>query len=174
MKDATRVLQGRRFDVYAVDSPAPDGKLHRREIVVHPGAVVVLGLLAGDRVLMIRNKRIAVGDTLLELPAGTLEPPEEPIVCAGRELIEETGYRAKRITPLTTFFTSPGICTETMYAFLAEDLTEGAQDLDEGEEIVAEPVKLTDALDMIRRGIIRDGKTIATLLYYDAFVRNSR
>src|SRR5262245_61524829 len=101
MQRAVPVLKGSRFDVVAVDLPGRHGRAVRREIVGHPGAVVILPLIDRDTVAMIRNERIAVGQTLLELPAGTLEPPgEDPAVCAARELIEETGYRAATIVKM--------------------------------------------------------------------------
>src|SRR5215211_1225581 len=88
----------------------------RREVVVHPGAVVVLPLLDDGRIILIRNRRYAIGGQyLIELPAGTLEKGEDPINCAGRELLEETGYLAGRIQPMGVFYTSPGILSERMY-----------------------------------------------------------
>src|SRR5579862_3427694 len=88
----------------------------KREVVAHPGAVVILGLLPDDQVLLIRNFRYAVGQTLMELPAGTLEKGEDPMNCAGRELLEETGYMAGRLSPIASFFSSPGILNEKLYA----------------------------------------------------------
>ena len=87
------------------------------------------------KILLIRNRRYAVDQTLLELPAGTLEKGEDPMNCAGRELLEETGYLAGRLEPLGSFFTSPGILSEKMYAFAAYDLEQQETALDEGEEI---------------------------------------
>jgi len=166
------VFQGVRFDVATMQIPGNDGKSHRREVVVHPGAVVILPLLADQQVAMIRNERFAVDLTLWELPAGTLEPDEDPADCAGREVVEETGYQAAKITKLTDFYTSPGICTERMWAYLAEDLTHVGQDLDESERITVEVLPLNQTMQMIEAGDIRDGKTIATLLYYKQFGRN--
>jgi ADP-ribose pyrophosphatase len=143
----------------------------QREVVVHPGAVVVLGLLDDGRVLLIRNRRYAVDQILLELPAGTLEKKEDPMNCAGRELLEETGYLARRLKPIGTYFTSPGILSEKMYAFAAYDLKKQATALEEGEEIELEPRDLDEAIGMIGDGRIQDGKTIATLLTFDRFYR---
>jgi ADP-ribose pyrophosphatase len=143
-----------------------------REVVVHPGAVVVMGFLPDDQILLIRVRRYAVGQTLVELPAGTLEKGEDPMNCAGRELLEETGYLAGRIQPLGNFFTSPGILSEKMYAFAAYDLEKQQQALEEGEEIEVIPTGYDDAIEMIRYGQIHDGKTIATLLMYDKFFRS--
>ncbi len=143
------------------------------DIVVHPGAAVILPLLPDGRVLLIQNYRIALGRELLELPAGTLDPSETAEACAARELTEETGYRAGRLEPLVTFYSSPGIMTERLVSFLARDLTASATNLDEGEEIRLAPQSLAEALDGIRTGRIQDGKTILTLLYYDRFVNRS-
>lgn len=164
-----RVFQGVRFDVHAVEEAGRDGRRHRREVVVHPGAVVVLPLADRHHVVMIRNERFAVGATLWELPAGTLERGEDPAVCAGRELLEETGYRAGLIVPLTNFYTSPGICTERMWAYLARDLVLRGQELDQTEKITVALLPLARAMRMMESGEIRDGKTIATLLFYHAF-----
>jgi ADP-ribose pyrophosphatase len=159
------LFSGRRFDVVRAPGAV-------RELIVHPGAVVILPLLDSATVAMIRNQRPAVGQTLWELPAGTLEPPETPEACAPRELTEETGYRARSVRKLVEFFSSPGICTERMFAFVAEGLEHVGQDLDEGETIDVEPVPLERALAMIRDNQIQDAKTIATLLYYQAFAKD--
>jgi ADP-ribose pyrophosphatase len=150
------------------------GKRHTREVVVHPGAVVILPLLPNGEVMLIRTRRYAVGQVLLELPAGTLEKNEDPINCAGRELLEETGYLAGKIEPIGNFFTSPGILSEKMYAFVAYDLQESHAALEEGEEIELEPAGMDEAIEMIRQGRIHDGKTIATLLIYDRFFRGKK
>ena len=147
------------------------GKRHKREVVVHPGAVVVLAIDDQGRVLLIRNRRYAIDQILIELPAGTLEKKEDPMNCAGRELLEETGYLAGRLKPIGSYFTSPGILTEKMYAFAAYDLQKKQTALEEGEEIELEPTPMDEALRMIADGRIQDGKTIATLLMYDRFHR---
>lgn len=144
---------------------------HIREVVIHAGAVVVMGILPDERIILIRTKRYAVGQILIELPAGTLERGEDPINCAGRELLEETGYLAGRLRPIGNFYTSPGILSEKMYAFAAYDLEEQKQALEEGEEIELVFATLDEAIAMIRRGEIHDGKTVAALLMYDKFFR---
>ncbi|HOW19573.1 MAG TPA: NUDIX hydrolase [Phycisphaerae bacterium] len=137
-----------------------------REIVVHPGAVVVLPVLTDTDIVMIRNYRYAIERELIELPAGTLEPGEDPAACAARELEEETGYRAGRIEPLGEFYTTPGITDELMRCFVAHDLRKTSQRLDTGERIRPEVVPFEQAIDWIRQGTIVDGKTIAVLLRY--------
>jgi len=151
-----------------------EGDRTRREVCVHPGAVVILPLLGDGKIMLIRNRRYALGGQILtELPAGTLEKNEDPMNCAGRELLEETGYLAGRLEPLANFFSSPGILTEKMYVFAAYDLEKQTAALEEGEEIELLPSTLDDAIAMIKDGKIHDGKTIATLLFYDRFRRKN-
>ena len=150
------------------------GRRHRREVVAHPGAVLILAMPDPAHVVLISNRRYAVGQTLIELPAGTLEKGEDPMNCAGRELLEETGYLAGRLQPLLNFFTSPGILSERMYAFAAYDLQKQKPALEEGEEIEVLLVEWDEALAMVGDARITDGKTIAALLWYDRFRRQKQ
>ena len=161
-----RVYHGRLFQVDVLSWLDEAGRRVMREVVRHPGAVVVVGLLEGDRVIMIRNHRVAVEERLWELPAGKLELGEAPEAAAARELAEETGYRAARLMPLGSFYTSPGFADELMHAFTAEAVEAGPPRLEPGEDIEVATVKLAEAVEMIRRGEIRDGKTIAALLMH--------
>jgi ADP-ribose pyrophosphatase len=150
-------------------------KRSKREVVLHPGAVVILPFLDArkEEIILIRNRRYSINQILLELPAGTLERNEDPINCAGRELLEETGYIAGRMKALLNFYTSPGILSEKMYAFAAYDLEQSNTAPDEGEDIELLSAPFDDAVEMIRDGRIHDGKTIATLLLYDRFFRRA-
>jgi ADP-ribose pyrophosphatase len=150
-----------------------DGRRIVRDIVMHPGAAIILPIHADGRVVLIRNYREAVGQELLEVPAGTLDPDETPAACAARELTEETGYTAGRLTPLLTFYSTPGILNERMHAFVATDLTAGAPALEAGEQIRPAEMAFDEALDAIRAGRIVDAKTIVALLHYDRFVRST-
>lgn len=161
------LLATRRFRVVRHRLTASDGRELVRDTVQHPGAVAILPLVADDRVCLIRNYRIAVGKTLIELPAGTLEPGEDPAVTAQRELIEETGYRADSITKLREFSMSPGILNERMYLFLARGLTAGATTLEAGEEIQSLVVSWDEAMRMVYDGTIEDAKTLVGLMHYD-------
>ena len=133
------------------------GKRIRKEVCVHPGAVVILPFLPDGRILLIRNRRYAIGQTLVELPAGTLGRNEDPINCAGRELQEETGYVAGRLKPVGNYFTAPGILTEHMFAFAAYDLQRGRPAPEEDEDIEPFAATWEEAIDMIRHGQIKDG-----------------
>lgn len=164
-----RLFQGRRFDVLSIEADHPKGGTLRRELVDHPGAVVILPLLGEGKLLLIQNKRDIVQRTLWELPAGTLEQDEDPQDCALREVEEETGYKAGKVTPLFSFFSSPGICNEIIYVYQADQLTKGGQNLDESEEITVVVSQLSEAKRMIKDGTICDAKTICALLYYSTF-----
>jgi 8-oxo-dGTP pyrophosphatase MutT (NUDIX family) len=164
-----RLVEGRKFAVDRVEVPVPGGGTVERELVVHPGAVAILPVLDDGRFVLIRNRRFAVGRTLLEVPAGTLEPGEDPGACASRELAEETGYRARRLAPLLAFHTSPGFCDEVMFAYLATGLTPGDAALEEGEDIEVTLLAPADAFELARTGGITDGKTLTVLHHHRAF-----
>lgn len=169
MSEPNVLFQGRRFRVVRATQTMPDGSLHMREIVEHPGAVAILPVLDDGRVCLIENHRVAAGRTLYELPAGTLEPGEDPLAAAERELAEETGYRAQRIELLTCFFTSPGILSERMYLYVATGLDAGPPAREAGEDIRNCLVPWNEALEMARDGRVEDAKTFVGLLYYQAF-----
>lgn len=168
-KDPLLLFHGKRIDVLSVEAPHPEKGTVRRELVTHPGAVVILPLLDAHTVVLIKNERFAVQDTLWELPAGTLESSEHPESCARRELLEETGFSAKTMTKLMEFFSTPGFCNEKMFVFLASDLTKYQQKLDDTEKIEVAPISLKTSLEMIHDGHIRDAKTIAALLFFHTF-----
>ena len=164
--------RGVRVVVREVQLPRPVGAPEQREVVEAADAVVILPLLDGDRVVLIKNHRYALKETLWELPAGTLEPGEDPADAAPRELAEETGYAAGHIEALTRFFPAPGFCTECLHAYRATDLQQVGQKLDATEQIEAVPTRWSEALTMVRAGVIRDAKTVATLMYHEAFGRD--
>lgn len=161
------LLHTSRFRVVRVEQPTSDGGTRAREVIQHPGAVVVLPLVDADHVCLIRNYRVSVEETLIELPAGTLEAGEDPATCAARELSEETGFRAGRISSLSEFYVSPGILNERMYLFVATELTAGAAAREPGEEIENWIVSWPEALELVHSGEIQDAKTIIGILLYD-------
>jgi ADP-ribose pyrophosphatase len=174
MKKPEILFQAKRYRIERVVQTTPDGAEHVREIVRHPGSVVILPILDDGRVCFVREFRVAVEKTLIELPAGTLEPNEDPALAAPRELAEETGYRAGSIRLLATFCMSPGILDEKMHLFLAESLRPGSMSLDAGEDIQPMLCTWDETLEMLHSGKICDAKTVAGLLYYHAFcVKNA-
>jgi len=162
------LLETRRFRVVRVEQPCADGSTRPREVVIHPGSVVVVPLVSPDSVCLVEVVRVAVGRTLLELPAGTLDREETLAEAAGRELTEETGYRARRIEAAGSFWMSPGILRERMHLFVAEDLIAGPQALEPGEQITTRIVAWEEAVAMCLDGRIDDAKTIAGILLVDA------
>jgi ADP-ribose pyrophosphatase len=161
------LLESKRFRVVRHRRVLADGREFVRDTIEHPGSVVILPLLDDGRVCLLRNYRQAVGATLIELPAGTLDRDEAPAATAARELTEETGYSAARLEPLTELLMSPGILHERTYVFVATGLTPGPPQLEAGEEIETLLVAWDEALAMIDDGRIQDSKTVAALLFYD-------
>jgi len=179
MSDAAR-LGGRRVHsgrVIALDVDEvrfPDGSIGELEIVRHPGASAVVPFLSdpGGRdpqLLLIRQYRYAAGGVLYEIPAGRLEPGEDPATCASRELLEETGCVAAKLEALTSVFTTPGFTDERIHLFQASGLTRGETSHEADEFIQAEPTLLSRALEMIERGIIQDAKTALGILFAAGF-----
>lgn len=169
--DRQLVYQGRRIRLELHHLEDEDGKRIIREVGIHNGAVVILPFLDAQTIVLIRNRRFAVGAYLVELPAGGLEKGEDPMNAAGRELLEETGYVAGRLQRIVDFYSSPGILSEKMYTFAAYDLLQARQDLQDDEEIEVLPTGFERAIQMIREGLIEDGKTIAALLMYERFFK---
>ncbi|MGE3820706.1 MAG: NUDIX hydrolase, partial [Isosphaeraceae bacterium] len=151
-----------------------DGTYADREVVVHRGAVALVPMVGPDRVCLIKNDRYSVGETLIEVPAGTIDPGGTPEETAARELAEETGYRASRITRITDWWVSPGVLTEKMTLYLCEDLTEGPADHQPDERLENLVVPWDEALAMVHDGRIRDAKTIVALTLCDSLRRAKR
>lgn len=164
MVDESVILRDRAYDVARVTLHVSDGSAQTRGIIRHRGAVIILPLLDDGRIVLIRNTRWVVGQALVELPAGGLEPGEEPIAAAARECAEESGFRPQSVEHLGDFYTSPGFSDERMYAFVARGLRPVGQQLEVDEAIDVCPVPGEEALRMIDRGEIVDAKTIVTLL----------
>lgn len=160
------LLKTRKFDVTRREYDIPRTGTVQRDMVDHPGATLILPVLSETEIVVIRNYRFAVGQELIELPAGTLEDGEPPIECAARELEEETGYVAGDLEPLCEFYTSPGFTNERMYVFVARNLTKKEQKLEATEQIRVETMTLDEALAATTTGRILDGKTIAALHVY--------
>lgn len=160
------VLHGNRFNVHRLNLVGSDGKTYQREVIRHPGAVVLLPILDDGRVVMIQNTRATVGETLLELPAGTREPDEPVETTAARELIEETGYHAGSLKLVHTFYSAPGISDEVMYLFVATDLSEGEAAREATEQIENQITTLEEVRGWIAADKIKDAKTLVGLYAY--------
>src|SRR5580693_38429 len=165
------VYRGPLFSVRHDKLIEPGGRANERDVIRHNGSVVILAIDSAKNkrdpwVVLERQYRHAANQFLWELPAGKLEPGEEPLAGAQRELAEETGYRAKKWRPLVEYYASPGFLGESMKVFLAEGLQPGETHLEEDEEIELRLVKLSELLKMIEKGAILDGKTLTSVLLY--------
>lgn len=166
MADEEIIFHADRYTIHRVCRTDEEGRAHCRDIIRHPGAVVLLPLTDDGRVVLIRNDRVSVDRTLIELPAGTMEVGEPPQETAERELIEETGYRAGRLELMRTFYASPGICDEVMYLFVASELVQGEPDREANEQIENQLATWTEVERWIDDGTIEDAKTLVGLMTY--------
>lgn len=162
--DSRQIYEGRVFSVRVDRALLPDGREVSREVVVHNGGAGVVALDSEDNVCLVRQWRYPFGAELLEIPAGKLDRGEEPKECALRELAEETGMRAGRIVNLGAYYGTPAYCTEVLHIYLALDLTETGQHLDDGEFLDVVRMPFLQALDLAIKGEIRDAKTQIGLL----------
>ena len=156
------IYKGTIFDV-RVDEIREGQIEYKRDVVVHHGSAVIVPLFADGTVGFVRQYRHAAGKYLLEIPAGSLERDENPELGALRELEEEIGYRASNIEKLSEFYVSPGFLTEKMYVYLATELTETQQNLDDDEIVEIVRIPFAEALAMVHDGRIEDAKTIIGL-----------
>lgn len=162
--DSQMMYDGRIIKVYKDNVELADGKKSFREVVRHSGGVVILAFKDEDTILLVKQYRYPIGETVLELPAGKLEKGEDPFEAAKRELEEETGYCANKWTDLGYINTSPGFSDEKLYLYLAQDLEYTHCHPDKGEIIQAFEYKYDDVLNMIDNGEINDAKTICGLM----------
>jgi ADP-ribose pyrophosphatase len=157
------IYQGRIVNLNLETVRLPNGATVELEIIHHPGAAAIVAMKDEETVLLIRQYRHAAGGYILEIPAGTLRPGEDPVVCAARELEEEIGFRPSALEPLATFFTTPGFTDEVIHIYKATGLMPGKQNLDHDEVLEVVEVPLREAIGRIGDGSIRDGKTIVGL-----------
>lgn len=160
---STLIRKGRVFDFYAETITLPNGVSLDMEIIRHPGAAAIVPVMDDGSVLLLKQYRHAVGGFIWEIPAGTLDPGEDPRQCAERELIEETGYAARHFERLAEITPLPAYSDERIHIFLATGLTKAAQNLDPDELLVVHQVELGLAMEMIADGEIQDAKTIVGL-----------
>jgi ADP-ribose pyrophosphatase len=166
-------FQGKVFSVVTEKVEEPGGYINTVDVIRHHGSVVILALdesknPSDPEIICERQYRHAAGRVLIELPAGRIDANEAPLAAAKRELIEETGYRAKRWTLLTKYFASPGFLGESMQIYLARDIREGTSAPEPDEHIEVFRLTLSEALALIAAGKIHDGKTLIGLMLYDA------
>ena len=167
---STTVYEGPIFGIRRDEVVEPSGVRAVREVITHPGSVVVLPVLPDGRILLIEQYRHATRQNLWELVAGRMDPGEMPQEAAARELIEETGFRAKRFRVFLDVFPTPGFLEERMFILLAEGLTPGEAEPEEDEKIVSRAYSRKQLETMIRTGKLRDAKSIAGILFYFRFL----
>ncbi|KAF1679748.1 MULTISPECIES: ADP-ribose pyrophosphatase [Bacillus] len=162
-----QIFSGKVIDLYVEDVELPNGKESKREIVKHPGAVAILAVTEEGKMILVKQFRKPLERTIVEIPAGKLEKGEEPEYTALRELEEETGYTAKKLTKITAFYTSPGFADEIVHVFLAEELSVLAEkrELDEDEFVEVMEVTLEDALKLVESREVYDAKTAYAIQY---------
>lgn len=171
-KKSEILYYGKAFDVRRDQVLLPDGKTTLVDVVVHPGAVTLIPLDSQDRILFVRQYRHAVGQELLELPAGTLNQGEKPEDCAHREVREETGMSAASLEKIGEFYLVPGYSTEHMHVYLATNLRSDPLPGDEDEFITVEAVALANVPDLIARGVLQDAKSLAALFLAEPYFKN--
>ena len=165
--------KGKVFSVVTDKVEEPGGRINTRDVIRHNGSVVILAVddsknPSDPDIVFERQYRHAAGQFLYELPAGRVEPNEAPLAAAKREMIEETGFRAKRWTLLTKYFASPGFLGEWMQIYLARDIREGTSQPEADEQIEVLRIRLSEALSLIAANKIHDGKTLIGIMLYDA------
>ena len=169
------IYDGKILHVEKWTVTCPNGREALREIVVHKGAAAVVPVLEDGTTLLVRQHRVAVDRMTLEIPAGKMDSADEdPLDCAVRELREETGLAAERMTLLTSLLTTPGFCTEKIAIYLAQGLSQGETHPDEDEFLGLVRIPLEEAVAMVMRGELRDGKTICGLLMAREALRAQR
>ncbi|GCD81980.1 ADP-ribose pyrophosphatase [Parageobacillus thermoglucosidasius] len=162
-----KIFSGKVVQLYVEDVQLPNGKTSKREVIKHPGAVAIIPITKEGKLVLVRQYRKALERVLVEIPAGKLEKGEEPLATAHRELEEETGYRARSLCHIASFYTSPGFADELIHLYVAEGLTKikNAASLDEDEFVDILEVTLEEALEMFEKREIYDAKTAYALQY---------
>ncbi|MEM1856108.1 MAG: NUDIX hydrolase, partial [Candidatus Methanomethylicaceae archaeon] len=148
-----------------------NGRIVKREIVVHRGAVAIVGLYE-DKIILIKQYRHAAGKFMWEIPAGTLEEGEDPLECAKREFLEETGYIASEFKKISQFYVAVGYCTEVIHLFIANNLKKAISSPEEDENIEVHMFPINEAINMIKNGQIEDAKTIIGILLLKNMMEN--
>ena len=167
-----KTYEGAIIDVVQDEITLPNGKTAKREVVQHCGAAAILPIDSNGNLIFVRQYRHPAKQMVLEIPAGTFEEGEEALLCATRELEEETGYKSDNLALITEMYTSVGFCDEKIYVYLAKDLQQGTMNLDEDEFVDVEKYTLEESLEMIFNGKIIDSKTMVAILAYSEMQKN--
>lgn len=165
-KSSQEIFKGNLLHVFKDTVTLPNGNESGREYIKHPGAIAVIPVLPDGSMVFVKQYRYPVGTVLYEIPAGKLDPGEDPLHCAVRELSEETGYEAGTWEYLTSIVTTPGFSDEVIHLYAARDLTKKQQHCDEDEFISLQVLSPQQVREMVLQGDIYDGKTLAALLLY--------
>lgn len=167
------IFSGLVVDIEQMDVEIGRNGSHTYQIIRHPGGAAVLPVHEDGSVSLIRQPRPAIGQTMIELPAGRRNPAEDPSICAKRELLEETGFTAETLISLGPLHSSPGVFDEVIYLYAATGLTAGPAQLEDDEEIEVVRLPFAEALRMAADGRISDGKTLAALLRWELMSRTN-
>ena len=169
-KSSEKIFSGKLIDLYFDHIELPNGKSSTREWIKHPGAVCVIPILPNSNLCLVRQYRYGPREEFIEIPAGKLDAGEDPLVCAKRELEEEIGYSAGKLTFLTNIHPAIGFSNEKMWMYLAEDLILSKQNLDQDEFLELYHLSVDEAIDLISQGKITDVKTVIGILWLDKFL----
>jgi ADP-ribose pyrophosphatase len=170
-----QIYKGKIIDLYVEEVELPNQKTSKREIVKHPGAVAVLAVTKEGKIVMVEQFRKPLEKTIIELPAGKLEKGEEPLECARRELLEETGYSCENMISIGSFYTSPGFADELIYLFFTDTLIQkGEQMTDEDEFVNVIEVSISEAKELMKNEKIHDAKTAYGVLYMELYHGNQQ
>lgn len=161
----TTIFSGRIIDLVVKDVELPNGKMSKREIIKHPGAVAVIAITEEKKILLINQFRKPLDKMIVEIPAGKLEKGEDPLECGKRELEEETGYKSDNLEFVMSFYTSPGFADEIIYIYFTDKIELGEINRDEDEFIDVIEVTLAEAEQLIEDQIIHDAKTVFAIQY---------
>ncbi len=166
-----RIYKGKAIDFYCDEVELPNGHPGKREYIGHPGAAAVLPFLNKNDIILVKQYRYPIDKITLELPAGKMDAGETPESCILRELEEETGFKAKKIEKMISFYPSTAFSNEVLHIFAAFGLERGNTNPDEDEFIAWEAVNFIEAVEMVKRGDIMDSKTVIALLYFDNILK---
>lgn len=159
------IFKGRVVELNVLDVELPNGEMSKREVINHPGAVAVIAMTKEGKLLLVRQFRKPLEQSIVEIPAGKLEKDEDPLECAKRELEEETGYKSLDLTYVTSFYTSPGFANEIIHIYFTDKLEKGCASLDDDEFVLVEEITLDEAIQLQKEKQIYDAKTVFAIQY---------